>query len=340
MSGQDQTQSPDDAIAAALANIAGAQPNSGNELLPTPIGVPKYKVDPNTGEILKDASGKPIPWYVQRDVGQQVPTPATATSMIPANSSGSTAALKVPPKYWSHDAWTLIDGRSAEDVYTVQKELIDAGLLKPKGVVAGNWTNAEANAFTQVLSQANANGETWDVTLGRMAANGRANPAPTQTVQRPALEIQKANPFALRQVADKAAETMIGRRLTDAEANRFVEWWGQQEDAANNEKVAVANAEANDQMVSGGDVKDTGGGVLGSIRSQVLGAPPPTPTQQVNVGVHTLHDQMTPDEAAQQFIQQQNASEVSQTQAMTTMNNFLQFLGSSPSGGMPGRQGG
>lgn len=343
----DTSPSFDEQIAALTAQLGNSDPAATtNELLPTPIGVPKWKVD-QQGNIMKDDQGKPIPWYVQKQVGHDVGTPdlqygdrgSTYTSRVDPGSIEAQRGLQVHPKYWSHDAWTLIDAMAPEDVRGVQQQLIDTGLLKAKGTVAGNWTNKEANAFQQVLSVANQSGVTWDVALSHMAANGRANPPEANKVSRPQLEVSKANPFALRQIADKVSEQRIGRRLSDAESAKFVEWWGQHEDAANAEKVQVANAEANDTMTAGGDVKPGGGGALGAIRSAVLGAPPPLPSQQVSVGVHTLHDPMTPDQAAEQFIREQHPQEVSTTRQLATMNQFLNILGTSVGGGVPGRPG-
>lgn len=331
----DTSPSLDQQIADLGAQIAATSgTTTTNELLPTPIGVPKYQVDQN-GEIVKDAEGKPVPWSAQLSRGM---TPGGTTSRIDPGSVGP-EGIRVKPKYWSHDAWTLVDAMSAEDVYGVQRQLIDTGLLKSKGVVAGNWTNTEANAFQQVLSAANQSGVTWDVALSRMAANGRANPPPATQVQRPQVELHKANPFALGQVADKLSSQLIGRRLTDNERNGFVAWWGQHEDAANAEKVKVANAEANDTMPQGGD--KTGGGLVDAIRGSVLGAAPSTqPGQKVAVGVQTLNDEMTPDQAAEQYIREQHPQEVSQSQQLNTFGQFLNILGAGGlSGGVSGRPG-
>jgi hypothetical protein len=330
------TTDVDSQIQAAIAAAMGASGTTTNELLPTPIGVPKYKVD-ESGEIMKDAQGRPIPWYVQVPEGQQVDTPAGVTTRIEPGSPAAVAGRQVHPRYWSHDAWTLVDAMSAEDVYGVQRQLIDAGLLKPKNVVAGNWTNDEAGAFQQVLSAANASGVTWDVALSHMAANGRANPPSQDKVQRPEVEIHKANPFALGQVADKLSAQLIGRRLSDSERAGFIEWWGQHEDRANSEKVAAANAEANDTMSAGGD--QIGGGLVDTIRSGVLGRATPT-GQKVSVGVNTLHDEMTPDQAAEEYIRTHNAPEVSNTQQINTFGMFLNAIGTGLGGGVPGRPGG
>jgi hypothetical protein len=338
-------QSQIDALGAQI--LASGGTTTTNELLPTPIGVPKYQVT-ETGEIAKypagtkgpngeDLGGQPVPWSATVPEGRQVASPFGVTGRIEPGSPAAEAGRQVRPKYWSHDAWTLVDGLSAEDVYGVQRQLIDSGLLKAKGVVAGNWTNQEAGAFQQVLSLANQSGVTWDVALAHMAANGRANPPEQTKVQRPQVEIHKANPFALGQVADKLSSQLIGRRLTDAERNGFVQWWGQHEDAANAEKVRAANAEQNDTMNATGDPANPDSPLN---RQTSRSAGPPDLKPQVNVGVQTLHDEMTPDQAAEQYIREQRPQEVSQTQQIDTFEKFLNALGTHMGGGVPGRPGG
>lgn len=328
----------DDQIAALTASLANMDPaGNQNELLPTPIGVPKYRVD-ESGNIAKDSAGNPIPWSTT------APGPSSEggwTSMVPGGTTHEQRA-----RYYSHDAWTLIDALAPEDVYDTQRQLIDTGLLDAKGVVAGMWTNKEANAFQQVLSTANQSGVTWDVALSHMAALGRQNPKERKKVQRPALEVRKANPFALKQIADSVSEQRIGRRLTDAESARFVEWWGQHEDAANAEKVAIANAEANDTMNAEGDTVTVKGAPLesGDITPGMVGAPDvglPAASTATQVGVHTLHDEMTPEQAAEQFLRERNPNEIRVTDQLSQFHNFLDIINGGPrlGGGVPGRPG-
>lgn len=177
-----------------------------------------------------------------------VPRPEDTTPPVapPDFSQSSTSQPTTQQQYWNPPArWAIIDGKreygsheglvnASERIsrsyynlnqepeqlyYSLSPERLNSLITDLRSVGYSVSTQLQAvNAISQLMTQSNAIGYTWDQTLLKMKTSaGR-----TFDAGRSGYGYKPTNADDLKAVADKVAQQTLGRGFTDAEAQKFV----------------------------------------------------------------------------------------------------------------------
>jgi hypothetical protein len=146
---------------------------------------------------------------------------ALANSFAPGSFGTSQAgAGRVAPRY--HEGDEFLPGSLSPDVIAMmQKELVDAGILDPKGVLMGRYDAKTQAAYKKLLGYANQTGQDMATTLKRYMAlqkqQGETGPQPQP------LPIQLTNDADLQAVFRNSAMNLIGKNLTPDQTQSMVQ---------------------------------------------------------------------------------------------------------------------
>lgn len=175
----------------------------------------------------------------------------------------------------------------------IQARLVAAGLLDPDDFQPGVWNSNSANAYRALLTNANIQGKTATTLLDEAAVDpqilgkGKTSQQAAPVVAGgnvgggDVFRINQSDPATVRAVAEKAARSVLGRRLTKDELAAFVNEFTAAEqaeqakvnsqlagadrakfDATNASNTQTANARASGGVVSpvpGASISDTMG---------------------------------------------------------------------------------
>lgn len=122
-----------------------------------------------------------------------------------------------PPRYFDGHEF-LPASFSPEKIAMLQRELATAGLIGPKTKFrVGLWDETTRNAYKNLLEYANAAGLDERAAIKRYAQAQLLDPSGEEGPTRAPLTIKKSNPTDLYAIADVAARSKLGRKLTDKE---------------------------------------------------------------------------------------------------------------------------
>jgi hypothetical protein len=168
-----------------------------------PIGVPSDYV-------------APVPVTIQRDPIHADPWE------IGSAGQPTTVMAGQPPRYMQGDEW-LPATLSVEDRVALQRAMAGAGLLKGE-YRNGIWDDKSRSAYANLLEFANASGLTWQQALNQWAGatriGGRGGGGGGRA--RAPLTVKVSSPEDLAEIFNQTARTVLGRRLTPEESQRFV----------------------------------------------------------------------------------------------------------------------
>lgn len=197
---------------------SAAPPAAGARRSTTPLGVPK---------------GYTTPAYYQ-------PTDDYDAAMLNAMAVGERAQIQ--PRYMQGDQWREAP-TSPQDIATLQKALIETGLLSPSDVLYGRFDPKTADAFARLLAASNQRGSEWhdelayELTLqqnpdfGMAGASGKAP-----------LQIRLTNPDDLKATFQNVAQSLYGGNLPDDVVGRMVTAYQNEESAAQTAAYNASNA--------------------------------------------------------------------------------------------------
>jgi hypothetical protein len=149
----------------------------------------------------------------------------------PMGSSGPVnqfGAKPNEPLYKNGDEWAPT--KAPEGITLLQSQLVSAGLLNAKDVRPGQWDAKSAAAYRNVLSLANANGGTWQDALQWLVANPTAGQL--AGADKPTMAL--ANPEDIKTSYKNAAEQLTGGDLPSSDADKYLQYYKQQEAAQYN----------------------------------------------------------------------------------------------------------
>lgn len=101
----------------------------------------------------------------------------------------------------------------------------------------GIWDPNSQAVFKSLLATANANGMTWEEALAQIEASGGLKDA---TPKAP-LQIQLTNPDDIRAMIQSGAQQVFGKYLSEADVNKFIASYQQQQAAAQTEAYNMGN---------------------------------------------------------------------------------------------------
>lgn len=230
MSDTTGTTDPTDPMQAAIDAINNASGSTGTTA-GKPVN-PKPKVPIGGNYARAQVTNQNTPGLRQADL---VPDPE-------AN------VLGVRPGYFEGDDWSILQGKSPEDVAQIQVLLVNAGLLS-NDIPIGAWEQKSATAFRKVLELANRTGVDWGTALLNYASTPTLKDLTGGSTRAP-LTVRLSNPDDLKSVFKQAAYNQLGGKgfVDDAQTQRFVDTYHEQESKA---QRAAYNAAG-----SGGTVTD------------------------------------------------------------------------------------
>lgn len=160
-----------------------------------PLGVPYYVIDPATGQPYKDASGQQVRWgapvtstTTEDDLRYRGGRPGT-------HQIAGTSTQYVAPRYFDGAQW-LPAQLPPDQLASLQRRMVTAGLLKSGEAQLGVWDTASVTAYTKLLEYANASGLDNAAALDRWEAAHAADP----NAGRAPLQVKVTNPDELAQV--------------------------------------------------------------------------------------------------------------------------------------------
>lgn len=257
---------------------AGAIPSGGGSTgaVQSPLGVPYYVTDPNTGQPLIGPNGQPVRWgatvqsnetYVRRFGGETAKPPQY-----------------VLPRYFDGDQW-IPASMPPDQLAGLQRRMVQAGLLKPGQAQLGVWDAVSMDAYTRLLAFANASGLLAEQALDRWGQAHAADP----NAGRAPLTKQVSSLEELRPAIRKAFIDTLGAGISQDQIDRLAGEYqriqgGAQEQAYNMQDTggtvvqppsadAFAVAKAKEQNPLGAQEHDLigQGGPLDSFRSLIGG---------------------------------------------------------------------
>lgn len=166
---------------------------------------------------------------------------------------------------------------SPEKIAMLQRELATAGLIGPKTKFrVGLWDETTRNAYKNLLEYANASGTDERTAIKRYAQAQVLDPSGEEGPTRAPLTIKKSNPTDLYAIADVAARSKLGRKLTDKEKAAMASAFQAQE-------VAEQTTDYNQA--------ETGGTSVGGPSAQAFMAERIAKDYGVEAGAHDLAGQ-------------------------------------------------
>lgn len=184
---------------------------TGGATTSTAIGIPAGFEPP-----VRQVPGAPTP------SGQHlIPGPVTPYGTTPHGST-----------YNEGDQWKPQNLPPA-DVWALQQQLIEAGVLTRSNVRPGVWDATSANAYKTVLGFANATGMTSSDALRTLVSN------PQLQASRDRAPVQMTNPVDIAAAVSgggpgqsNTARELLGQDLPSGEKDSFVKWYQDQENNA------------------------------------------------------------------------------------------------------------
>ncbi len=158
--------------------------------------------------------------------GQELPystyiTPETPYGRRYPDASGKLQSVKA--RYYQGDEWTQIAGLAPEYLAQIQTSMVQAGILKPGKFVHGAPDPTTRKAVTELLTEANGAGMTWqDYLHQRLQINGGMGGAQQGPVKQP-LEIRLANPDTIKEQVKSDATTLLGSRAAAGDPQHYVD---------------------------------------------------------------------------------------------------------------------
>lgn len=141
----------------------------------------------------------------------------------PKNSRWRSKSLReyreTEPAYRVSDA-DKYGSRGTEEIIRTQERLVRAGLLRKNDYTPGFWGRSSRDAFQELLEVANAEGSSWQSTLSRWEKEGK--PEAGEARQGRTFVISTPDPARLRKENDDLAQSLLGRRLSEAEREQYV----------------------------------------------------------------------------------------------------------------------
>jgi hypothetical protein len=127
-----------------------------------------------------------------------------------------------PPRYFEGDEWSPAS-QSPEVVARIQRDMADAGLFDDNDeITIGAWDATTRAAYRSLLSYANASGLAAPDAIVRLKEITASGGGRVKALSGDAAGVRVSSPLEIRAVADKAAQSVIGRRLNDSEAAAVV----------------------------------------------------------------------------------------------------------------------
>lgn len=160
------------------------------------------------------------------DLAGQGPPPAEATTSFAGVPKGYTTDTGIPAQYTTIDAarpgaWGrelisgLQDRMEALGLYTPGNEPSKTGLR-------GTWLPSDTAAYTQILFNANSAGISKEDALQNMLLTVASNPPATTATKRAPQVTLYTHPDDLTYIAQKTAQQVIGRNLSDDDLQKFI----------------------------------------------------------------------------------------------------------------------
>lgn len=217
--------------------MTATDPNAPINIPPLPVGTgtPSGPIGVGTDFVppTQPGTGAPTPW------GPHTPTgPRTMYGTTPSNLDDPSLHL-VKGVYQDGAQWTPQNAPPA-DVYSLQQQLVQAGILSQTNMRPGVWDVDSANAYKTVLAFANATGMNATDALKVLISNPQVQ-----------AQTQRA-PFQLTAPADITAQVsgggphqsntareLLGKDLPASETNDFQKWYQDQEKSARAQYMAA-----------------------------------------------------------------------------------------------------
>lgn len=190
-------------------------PTGAQQNVASPIGVPYYEIDPATGQPKKNAAGQDTRWTAHPAVPNDVNAINQQGGLVHAGGM----VQSVPPRYFDGDQW-LPGSLSPQDMTTLQKAMVAAGMAKPGQLQIGVWDTASMSVYSQLLAYANSSGTDWKTALDQWGAAHTANPE-TGATHVP-LTVKVTNPDDLRSVFRAAIINTLGQGWDSAKIDQMV----------------------------------------------------------------------------------------------------------------------
>lgn len=197
----------------------------------SPIGVPYYITDPNTGQPMQGPDGQPLRWGASVPVPPNGPGSRGIEGPGTAPSSGFDYQL---PRYFSGDEW-LPAQLPPDQLAALQRKMVAAGLLKPGTAQLGVWDQVSMTAYTRLLEFANASGLDAQTALDRWGQATQKNP----NQGRAPLVVQVTNPDDLRQTFRKAVIDTLGEGWDQSKIDQMVNAYQQVETQAQQQQYQM-----------------------------------------------------------------------------------------------------
>lgn len=222
----------------------GAPPAAGSTTtsITQPIGVPYYITDPATGQPMLGPNGQPLRW------GAQVPNPGNQQQFGPGQVMPTSPGQFGPgqvmptniapqyqlPRYFDGDQW-LPAQLPPDQLASLQRKMVAAGLLKSGAAQLGVWDAASMNAYMQLLAFANSSGLDAQTALDRWGQQHAAAPPGA------GLPTQVTNPDDLRKIFRQAVIDTRGEGWDQAKIDQMVAAFQGQEVGAQHASAAAAD---------------------------------------------------------------------------------------------------